>query len=172
MADAVALDRVELVRVTEDNWQTYRDVRLAALIDSPRAFWSTYASAAARTDEEWLELVSTGPTTWLAVDGDRPLGTVGLWRGPALADDVIALIGMWVPTVARGTGVAELLVRQALGYARAEGFAQVILEVADENGRAAAFYERLGFRATGVTGAMPWDPDVTEREMVRDLSVP
>ena len=34
-------------RVHAASWRTYRDVRLAALIDSPRAFWATYAEAAA-----------------------------------------------------------------------------------------------------------------------------
>lgn len=171
MADPVVLEDVEVVRVTEENWTTYRDVRLAALIDSPRAFWSTYESAAQRTEEWWREFVAGGPTTWLALDGPRPLGTVGLWHAPEQPEDVVALIGMWVPTVARGTGVAELLVRSAVRYAAAEGYGRVVLDVADENGRAAAFYERLGFRATGATGEMPWDPSVTERELALDLSV-
>ena len=35
-------------RVDAESWRSYRDVRLAALIDSPRAFWATYAEAAQR----------------------------------------------------------------------------------------------------------------------------
>ncbi|MFQ6172268.1 GNAT family N-acetyltransferase [Oryzobacter sp. R7] len=171
MAEPVVLDDVAVVRVTEANWRTYRDVRLAALIDSPRAFWTTYPQAAERSDERWLDLVVSGPATWLALDGGRPLGTVGLWHGPDQPEDVVALIGMWVATVARGAGVAELLVRTALRYAAAEGYARVVLDVADENGRAGAFYERLGFRATGATGSMPWDRTVTERELALDLPV-
>lgn len=172
MADPASPDGVEVVRVTEENWATYRDVRLAALIDSPRAFWTTYAQAAGRTDERWRDLVTSGPAIWLAVRGEWPLGTVGLWHGPDQPEEVVALVGMWVATVARGSGVAELLVRTALRYAAAEGYARVVLDVADENGRAGAFYERLGFRPTGASGSMPWDPTVVERELALDLSAP
>ena len=72
-------------RVTAASWRTYRDVRLAALIDSPRAFWATYAEAAERTDDEWRERCATAGPTWLALDDGRPVGTVGLWhaRRPA-----------------------------------------------------------------------------------------
>ncbi|WP_377640335.1 GNAT family N-acetyltransferase [Oryzobacter terrae] len=160
---------VEVVRVTDDLWETYRDVRLAALIDSPRAFWTTYAEAAARGEGEWRRYPGT-ITSWLAFDGDRPAGTVGLWRGEDQPADEVVLIGMWVPSFARGTGVADRLVATALDHARGEGYRRVVLDVADENARAAAFYERLGFRATGASGAMPWDPTVTERELALDLT--
>lgn len=159
---------VEVVRVTDDRWETYRDVRLAALIDSPRAFWTTYAEAATRSEDEWRRYPGI-VTSWLALDGDRPAGTVGLFHGDDQPTDEVFLIGMWVPTFARGTGVADLLVSTALDHARSAGYRRVVLEVADENGRAAAFYERLGFRATGASGAMPWDPSVTERELALDL---
>ena len=161
--------RVAVVRVTDDLWQTYRDVRLAALIDSPRAFWTTYAEAVGRTEEEWQRFPGR-ITSWLALDGDRPAGTVGLWHGPDQPAEEVFLIGMWVPSFARGAGVADRLVATALDHARAEGRRRVVLDVADENARAAAFYERLGFRATGVTGVMPWDPSVTERRLALDLS--
>jgi len=172
VAERRDLSGVEVVRVTDDLWQVYRDVRLAALIDSPRAFWSTYAEVATRTDEQWREFVAAGPTTWFALEGRRPVGTVGLWHADEQAQDEVFLIGMWVPTVARGTGVAELLVATALEHARQAGYRRVVLDVADENARAAAFYERLGFRATGATGTMPWDPSVTERELALDLGTP
>lgn len=169
MADGRVPAGVEVVRVTDERWDTYRDVRLAALIDSPRAFWTTYAEAARRGEEEWRRFPGI-ITSWLALDGDRPAGTVGLWHGEAQAADEVFLIGMWVPSFARGTGVADLLVATALDHARSAGYRRVVLEVADENARAAAFYERLGFRATGATGAMPWDPEVTERELALDLT--
>lgn len=171
MAEVDAAPGVEVVRVTDANWRTYRDVRLAALIDSPRAFWTTYAEAADRTDEEWRRFPGR-VTAWLALDGDRPAGTVGLWHAEDQPADEVYLIGMWVPSDSRGTGVAEHLVRTALARAVADGRRRVLLEVADENGRATAFYERLGFRPTGVTGVMPWDETVTERELVLELSGP
>ncbi|MGL5930858.1 MAG: GNAT family N-acetyltransferase [Dermatophilaceae bacterium] len=166
--DAARVPRV--VRLTESLWSTGRDVRLAALIDSPRAFWSTYPESARLGEHEWRARASSEHPFWLALDGERPLGTVGLYRPDGMPDDEVALVAMWVATVARGSGVAQALVRTALGQARSDGRRRVLLEVAHENRRAWAFYERCGFRATGRVGRMPWDPSVTEEEMVLDLA--
>jgi RimJ/RimL family protein N-acetyltransferase len=106
----------------------------------------------------------------MALDGDRPVGTVGLWHGPDQPTDDVALIGMWVASVARGTDVATRLVETALADAVASGSRRVVLDVAHENGRARAFYARLGFRPTGQVATMPWDGSVTEETVALDLS--
>lgn len=162
-------DGIRVEALTAALMRTYRDVRIAALIDSPRAFWSTYAQATSRTDDEWATWLAEGPQTWLAFDGDRPVGTVGLWRASDQPSDEITLVGMWVATVVRGSDTAERLVRTALGAAADAGVRRVVLDVAHENARAWAFYSRIGFRATGEVGSMPWDPSVTEESMVLDL---
>ncbi len=160
---------VELV--TAGSWRTYRDVRLAALIDSPRAFWAQYAEAAERTDDEWRERCATTGPTWLALDRGRPVGTVGLWHAPEQPAAEVYLVGMWVATVARGTDVATQLVGTALTHAAASGWRRVLLDVAHENARARRFYTRMGFRPTGEVAAMPWDASVTEETLALDLPV-
>jgi ribosomal protein S18 acetylase RimI-like enzyme len=162
-------DGIRIEAVTAALLPTYRDVRIAALIDSPRAFCTTYSQAASRTGDAWARWMSEGPQTWLAFVGDSPVGTVGLWRGDSQPADEVTLVGMWVATVVRGSGVAERLVRKALTEAADAGARRVVLEVAHENERAWAFYSRMGFRPTGETGTMPWDPSVTEELMVLDL---
>ncbi|KRE60907.1 GNAT family N-acetyltransferase [Nostocoides sp. Soil756] len=159
--------RVE--RVTEATWRAYRDVRLAALIDSPRAFWTRYAEAAARTDGEWRAHAASGPATWLAWDGDRPVGTVALWHADDQPADEVYLIGMWVTAAARGSGAATTLVEMAVTQARAEGRTRVLLDVARENTRACRFYLSRGFALTGAAGTMPWDPTCVEVEMALQL---
>ncbi len=169
MSDAGPRDDLVVELVTAGSWRTWRDVRLASLIDSPRAFWVEYAEAAERTDDEWRERVATTAPTWLALDGGRPVGTVALWHAPDQPADEVCLVGMWVASVARATGVAAELVRTALGSATASGYRRVVLDVAHENGRARAFYARMGFRPTGAVGRMPWDPSVTELTLALDL---
>ena len=163
-------DGIRIEAVTAELLPTYRDVRIAALIDSPRAFWTTYRQASTRTDDAWADWLGDGPRTWLAFAGDSPVGTVGLWRGDDQPPDEITLVGMWVATVVRGSDVAERLVRKALEEAADAGVRRVVLEVAHENARAWAFYSRMGFRPTGETGTMPWDASVTEELMVLDLA--
>lgn len=160
---------ITVERVTPDTWHHYRAVRQAALIDSPRAFWTTYADSARRTDEDWRAFATTGPTTWLAWDLDRPVGTVGLWHADDQAVDEVYLVGMWVSGSVRGSGAAALLVDAALAHARDSGVRRVVLDVARENLRARRFYLRRGFVPTGDTGVMPWDPTCVEERMALDL---
>jgi ribosomal protein S18 acetylase RimI-like enzyme len=167
--DPQAVGRLEVVRVDGSNWRTYRDLRLAALRGAPRAFWTTYDEAAARTDEEWQRIV--GQTrTWLALSGDEAVGSVGTFQLPDRPDDECVLVGMWVEPSARGQQVGERLVRTVLETAVADGLRRVVLEVAHENAPARALYERMGFRPTGRTGVMPHEPSVTELEMAVVLS--
>jgi RimJ/RimL family protein N-acetyltransferase len=156
-------------RVTAASWRTYRDVRLASLIDSPRAFWMQYAEEAERTEEEWRARCAGPDPTWLAHDDGRPVGTVGLWHALDQPADEVHLVGMWVATVARGTDVATQLVVAALTHAAASGRRRVDLDVAHENARARGFYTRMGFRPTGRVDRMPWDPSVTEETLALDL---
>jgi hypothetical protein len=39
----------------EDDWHAYRDVRLAALRESPKAFLATYAEEAKRPERYWRD---------------------------------------------------------------------------------------------------------------------
>lgn len=158
-----------VVRVGPDDWKTYRDVRIASLIDSPRAFWATYAEASDRTEGQWRDRLGPDFPTWVAMDEGRPCGTVTLWRTPEQPRSEGVLIGMWVASDARGSEVAERLVGAALDHARGLGRTRMLLDVAHENHRAAGFYRRLGFRPTGAVGAMPWDPSVTEETLALDL---
>ena len=138
--------------VTEDTWRTYRDVRLAALLDTPRAFANTYAVSAAYPDESWLARL-TSMTVWLATDADRPVGTVAIWHDGHQPDVETYLIGMWVSASVRGRGVGDLLVTTALDAAGQGGFRRVRLDVAEENLPAMRLYERHGFTRDGST----WD---------------
>ncbi|MEO7423408.1 MAG: GNAT family N-acetyltransferase [Ornithinibacter sp.] len=162
---------LSVVQVGPDQWQVYRDVRIASLVDSPRAFWATYAEASGRTQEQWRGRLGRDVPTWVALEGGRPVGTVALWHAPDQPAGEGLLIGMWVASAARGAGVADALVRVALEHARELGWRRVLLDVAHENRRAGAFYRRLGFAPTGAVGEMPWDPSVTEETLALDLAI-
>ncbi len=172
MAEPGPAPQLGIERVHDAAWRAYRDVRLAALIDSPRAFWTRYAEAAERSDDDWRGMVAGGPALWLAWDGDRPVGTVGLWHADDQPADEVYLVGMWVASTARGSGAARELVGAAVAEARSRGRRRVALDVARENVRARRFYLRNGFVPTGRTGTMPWDPTCVEERMVLDLAGP
>ncbi len=80
----------------------------------------------------------------------------GLWRGACLhllAHDLPAG-GMMVDGIAvrpelRGAGIGRALIEALSHEARRRGYAALCLDVIDENLRARALYQRLGFEVTG-----------------------
>lgn len=142
-------------RMTPEGWERVRAVRLRALADTPDAFGTTLAQDLARSPKSWRErLQAPEVATLLATHGGEDVGLVvgSPWSG---REGTAGLFAMWVAPEARGSGVADALVRTLIEWARAQGYQRVALEVADENAVAIALYARHGFEPTGATGCLP-----------------
>jgi len=162
---------IEVRRMGVDDWQRVRTIRLAALADTPDAFGTTLAEEQARTDVSWQErLGEDGPAaTLLATEGGRDAGlcvVAPAWEEPGTA----GLYSMWVAPWARGRGIGDALMDEALRTARARGWTRIVLEVGDHNAPAIGLYARWGFAPTGRTTTLPPPREhVTEHERGREL---
>lgn len=86
-------------------------------------------------------------------DGTRLLGLAEMSFGyPTAGDAYLGL--MMVHPDARGRGVGPRLLRHLEAVARQRSAAQMLLAVLDANPRGRAFWEREGFRATGLSGSV------------------
>ncbi|MFK3741566.1 GNAT family N-acetyltransferase [Massilia sp. TN1-12] len=133
------------VRMTNAaDWILLKQVRLAALSDTPTAFGVSYEMAAKYTDEQWQERASAtaGPEFWLAFIDGEPVGMVG---GVVSQTHRYNLIGMWVEPRVRGSDIAARLVATVKYRALQKGYERVFLDVAPVNERAANFYLKHGF---------------------------
>jgi GNAT superfamily N-acetyltransferase len=138
-------------RITRDEWERARELRLRALVDAPDAFGSTLDEERAQGEAEWIGWIEgwTGSRNalFVAEDGER---WVGMAVGSRAGDEPDAhLYGMWVEPSRRSSGIGASLVEQVLGWARTWDARSVILGVTETNAGAAAFYEHLGFVDTG-----------------------
>ncbi|MFE7765556.1 GNAT family N-acetyltransferase [Streptomyces sp. NPDC057438] len=168
-----------LVRaVRADEWRDVRELRLAALRDpvAHLAFLETYQEAAARPDSFWKERTEGAAEgarerrQFVAEDQDgRWAGTVAVLMEEAGTRDFFGgtverrqahLVGVFLRDEYRGKGVGEALFAAAVEWARGVGVERVRLFVNEGNGRAAAFYRRIGFAGSGV---------VVERDGTREL---
>jgi GNAT superfamily N-acetyltransferase len=132
----------------EEDWETYRDVRLAALKESPNSFTASYADEAAQDEAFWRDRMNRS-LRFLAERDDEPAGVVSL--GTENEDEEIGdLFGLYVTPSNRNTGVSWRLVQAAAQRARADGFKQVHYWVGTENARAIAFAANFGFRPSGI----------------------
>jgi GNAT superfamily N-acetyltransferase len=151
---------MEIRQLTAEDGLAYRNVRLRALREAPAAFASTHAEEAAHPEAFWRDLLvrtaAAMEATIFAVDrGDGALaGTTFVRVAPEPPHD--AYVGaMWVDEDLRGAGWADRLLESAEDFARRLGSATLELWVSETNPPARRFYERHGYRPTGVTEPQP-----------------
>ncbi|MGA3048180.1 MAG: GNAT family N-acetyltransferase [Terracidiphilus sp.] len=154
------------------NAETYKAVRLRALLDTPSAFGSTYARESQFTDAEWMKRVNNANGEkgigYLAMEGDVACGIAG---GLLDKEDATraSLVSMWTAPSHRQRGVGRLLVDEVIGWAQSREVRRMLLMVVSTNQPAILFYKRLGFTFTGRTEPYPNDRTLIEFEMSREI---
>lgn len=156
-------------RLDATGWRDLREVRLAALRDSPGAFWATLKDESRYSRDDWVRF--TRRVAWFVmVHEDLParpsIGLVGCLRRSEAPDEP-EIIGMWVRLDQRSTGTADLLIDAAHHWARSEGATSFALWVIDGNQRARRFYERHDYRTTGEEAPLPAGRPGREQRMRR-----
>ena len=118
--------------VTEWLWRAFGADAL------PRAFFASIV--------EHSQTPGALPITFVAVEGERLLGTVGLWRCDLISRQDLYpwMAALYVAPEARGQGLAGKLQQHVIGYARAQGYTELYLYSACRD-----FYERFGWQYIG-----------------------
>ena len=122
-----------VTRVGPEDWQRLREIRLAALAESPEMFGSTLAKEQSFDEAEWRRRAAR-PATFLASRDGVDVGMAGVYE----FDWGWFVMGMWLAPVARGTGVVEALVHACESVAQAAGATTVALGVMEDNPAAGA----------------------------------
>lgn len=134
----------------------YRDVRLRALREAPTAFASTFEEESTQSDEFWQDLASGTAAAMeaaiFAVDrGDGALAGSAFVRVSAQPPHDGYVGAMWIDQDLRGAGWADALLEAAERFSQRLGSQAIELWVSGSNPLALRFYERNGYRLTGVT---------------------
>lgn len=110
----------------------------------------------------WVALDDLADPTGALADVDATFAgflSTTLGTPPAKYDgpDRLSLGNFYVAPEYRGTGLADDLVARAVQHAREDGAEQLTLEVAADNDRALAYYEKLGFDVARYRMRVPLD---------------
>jgi ribosomal protein S18 acetylase RimI-like enzyme len=166
---------VEVRHTSVSDWCVLKALRLAALADAPTAFGVSLADAAANPDAQWMtRAAGKGPGRfYLAWQDGHAIGMAASVRSEAdRAASTAGLIAMWVAPQARGSGAASLLVETIQAALRAEGVGTLLLEVAPDNARAVAFYQRHGFAFQAHRERLASHPHIEVQRMACPLHAP
>ena len=159
--------RPALRRLEPGDWRTWRDMRLAALSESPRAFASSLTREKSYTESDWRDWLDAAQGLKAVVVGEA--GLVGAWV-PEDRRGAVELYSMWVHPQWRGRGIGDLLVKEVLAWGDENGHRRVDLWVAEGNVAAERLYQRHGFRMTDERQPHPGYAGVFERVMTRELA--
>ena len=138
---------------TAEEWESWRDLRLRSLADSPHAFGATLERELAFTEADWRGRVTgwrnpaddvAGPAV-LVWAGDQPVGMGGGFRDEP---GMLHVVAMWTDPEWRGRGVGRLVLDTLRSWADERGL-RLHLDVEASNTGARRLYERYGFEATG-----------------------
>jgi GNAT superfamily N-acetyltransferase len=107
----------------EQDWSTYREVRLAAVQESSGVFGNTHDQEAAADQTFWRSQLTAARRVVAEFDG----GLCGVVSVGSFHEEPgsVELFGLWVDPTARSTGVAGRLVDTASTLAAVDGATQM-----------------------------------------------
>jgi RimJ/RimL family protein N-acetyltransferase len=136
-------------RITPAQWKLLRELRLAALVDSPDAFGQSYEDAVRQPESDWrqtAEAASRGDRRAWFIGRDDAGQAVGIVQARRRPPDDCLLFSMWVAPAARRSGAGRALVQAVEDWGQTWGATRVVLWVIAGNEPAMRFYDRIGFR--------------------------
>ncbi|HYF80091.1 MAG TPA: GNAT family N-acetyltransferase [Symbiobacteriaceae bacterium] len=144
---------MEIRRLRETDWETYRSIRLEALRLAPEAFGSDVDEQSSLPTEYWAARLA---------GGEDSLVLGAFWEGQVVGTAAFSrerrrkvrhkgtITGVYVAPAFRGRGVGRALLTALLGEVRTmQGLEQVTLCVVTENDPARELYRNLGFEVFG-----------------------
>ncbi len=146
---------MEIVKLPLSEWESYRNLRLKALIEDPQAFGASYEDNSKYTEEEWkrrLGKAYDGKTNWLlfARQDSKLVGMVGAYIDKGVKDTA-TVISVFVPKEERGKQIStKLMGKLLLELSNNESLKKVELTVNTLQKPAITLYKKFGFKETGI----------------------
>mgnify|MGYP000852009642 CR=1 FL=1 len=156
---------VRLIR--PDEGPRLRDVRLAAIADSPGTFATDLETARSRPDDAWVRVAGVHAeadeqATWFAEKEGATAGMVSAFRTD---DGAVTMTSLWSAPGFRQIGVAEELVGAVRSWAESRQAREIRQWLVERNAHARDFHARQGFVPTGAERRYEPAPELREVEL-------
>jgi len=143
---------MQIRRAVEKDYSLVRELRLAALLDSPDSFADSLQDTQAKTTQYWVALTKSLCTEHvmfiLEDDGELAGSVYGL--SDSSNENVGRVAGMWVSSAYRGKGFGKALLLQIVHWADSHEFQEVRLWAPARKTKIIRFYTSNGFELTGL----------------------
>jgi ribosomal protein S18 acetylase RimI-like enzyme len=166
MSESTFMPHIKLLVPGE--WPLLRDIRLAALRDSPHAFLASYQAEKDFDELRWRAEFGRGDWT-VSIQDDEPAAIVGCTWETGISDSGRYLEYLWVAPRWRNKGVAHHMITVVLDRLRQSGVRTAYLWVLDGNDAAVRLYKSVGFISSDQRQPLAARPGRTEELMQFNL---
>lgn len=137
---------IKLNLATESDYLRVKQLRLAALKDSPNSFGAKYKVLKDRPDNYWQQVLKV--SSWCLVSADGvDIGLLAVDRADKDRNSDCWVSGWWISQSHRGQGISKLMAQWVYELCRKNGWEKIGLGVWPDNKAAIAVYLKLGFIA-------------------------
>lgn len=140
---------IDIIQLSPDNWQQYRELRLEALKSDQEAFGLLYEEAVDFPKEKWIEPLIEAEETkdkWIYF-ARLNNKLVGMTSGKVIDQDTVKLGEVFVVKEARGKGVGKKLLSTLINEVkRCSHLKRVKAKVFISQKPAIQLYESVGFK--------------------------
>lgn len=146
-----------IIKLKQEDWKEYKELRLRALKSEPQAFLVSYNEELSSPDEKWRQRLQEAEKgkSWVlfAKDtGGRLMGMIGGYRSEDNIKNHSAEIwGAYIDKENRGKGIGRFLMSELIKeFEQNPDIRTIILEVNKEQVPAIKLYESFGFKEIGI----------------------
>ncbi|MET8800483.1 GNAT family N-acetyltransferase [Nocardia sp. NPDC004568] len=143
---------LETKLLTPDDWRVRREVVLAKLRESPDHYKTRYETAAARTEQQWRDMITSRTSVFTVFRDGKPVGELASWPSTD-HPDAQEIHAVWVDPTARRSGASDQLMQTQLQWLERHGHPRMVLWTREDNTPMQSLAERHGFTRTGNTRA-------------------
>jgi ribosomal protein S18 acetylase RimI-like enzyme len=160
---------LEIRLLTRDDWVELRNIRLAALQESPDAFLSTYQQEVVYDSDRWRTEFDRG-NWYVGIRAGAPVSLLGVTRGTGTPIHECYLEYLWVAPEHRRSGIASGMLTAILERLRTAAVGTTFVWVIDGNEAARHLYERIGFVSSSYRQPLTARPGRSEEKLILPLA--
>lgn len=134
---------ISFKKVSPDDWQKFREIRLKGLQTDPQAFGGTFEGESQENEEYWKERFSNPERCFYAAEeGNIFVATAGSKK---IAEDNWMIIAVYTLPEFRGKNISKELIEKIINEAKKTGATKVSLMVNPQQESAVNLYKKMGF---------------------------
>ncbi|MCW3126306.1 MAG: hypothetical protein JWO03_1964 [Bacteroidetes bacterium] len=160
-----------LRRLTPDDWQLFKAIRLEALQNEFQFFGGQYSIESVMTDDEWKDRLADPHKRayWGMYDGDECVGLTGVVYHREYPDAVI-FIASYIRKEYRGRKLSALFYEARIAWAKAEGYKLAHISHRGGNDASRGANQKFGFKYLR-TDSITWHDGTSAEELFYTLEL-